>query len=111
FFREQGADKTVAVLRRFRKEAPTAPIFFPNFELFLVSDLLDQGKVPEAGAFRDYYRESGLDCGKFFLEFGKSYQRLGRPERAADFYKRVLLLEPSNGEAADKLKEIGEGKN
>jgi pimeloyl-ACP methyl ester carboxylesterase len=109
FLREQGSNKTIAVLRRFQKEAPTAPIYFPNFELFLVSDLLDQGKAPEAVAFRDYYRDSGLDCGKMLLEIGKSYQRMGRPERAADFYKRVLLLEPSNGEAADKLKELGEG--
>src|SRR5262249_37070667 len=92
FLREQGSNKAIAVLRRFQKEAPTAPVYHPNFELFLVSDLLDRGKTQEAVAFRDYYRESGLDCDKVFMELGKSYQRMGRPERATDFYKRVLLL-------------------
>jgi hypothetical protein len=104
--REHGSARTIAVLRRFRKEAPAAPIFNQNFELFLVSDLLDQGRRHDAVAFYAYFRETGLDCAKIFLEFGKSSQRLGRPQRAADFYKRVLLLEPWHDEAAAKLKEI-----
>jgi dienelactone hydrolase len=110
FLREQGSAKTIAVLRRFRKDAPTAPVYHPNFELFLVSDLLDRGQVQDAVAFRDYYRESGLDCDKVFLELGKLSQGQGRRDRAADFYKRVLLLDPANREAADKLKDVTEGK-
>jgi hypothetical protein len=108
FLREQGSNQTIAVLKRFRKEAPTAPIYYPIFELNLVSDLLDEGRKRDGIAFREYYRESGLDCGKIFLEFGKGFQRAGATKQAACFYKRVLSLEPSNGEAAAKLKELSE---
>ncbi len=109
FLREQGSTRTIAALKRFRKEAPAAPVYNQNFELYLVSDLLDRGQVRDAVAFRDYYRESGLDCGKVLLQLGELYRKAGRADRATDFYKRVLLLEPANSEAAAKLKELGGG--
>jgi pimeloyl-ACP methyl ester carboxylesterase len=110
FLREQGSKKTIAVLRRFRREAPPHPIFAPSFELYLVSDLLDQGKTEDALAFRDYYRESGLDCGKMLFEIGKRFQERSITKVAALHYKRVLLLEPANADAAARLKEVGAGK-
>jgi dienelactone hydrolase len=108
--REQGGARTIALLRRFRKTAPTHPIFSQLFQLHVVSDLLDQGKTKDAIAFRDYYRETGLDCNKILLEIGKGYQRMGMTKWAAIFYKRVLLLDPSNREAAGGFKEVGGGK-
>jgi dienelactone hydrolase len=108
FLREHGSKKTIDVLRRFRKDAATHPIFSRNFELFLVGDLLDQGKLDDAMALRDYYRDSGLDCGPVFLKIGKGYQNLGLGRLAAAYYKRVLLLDPGNREATDKLAELGE---
>src|SRR5262249_11876333 len=48
FLHEQGSGKAIGVLKRFRKEAPTAPIYYPIFELNLVCDLLDEGKVEDA---------------------------------------------------------------
>jgi hypothetical protein len=110
FLRDYGSPKTVALLRRFRKDAATHPIFTENFELFLVTDLLDQGKTEDAIAFSNYFRESGLDCGRILLQIGKSYQDSGQNKWAAGFYKRLLLLEPSNKEAAARFKEVGEGK-
>jgi hypothetical protein len=108
--REHGSDRTIAVLRRFRKEAPGQPIDHPVFGLALVGDLLDQGKTSDAIAFRDYYRESGADCGKMLLDWGKTYLRGGRTGLARGYFKKVLLLDPANGEAADRLKEVGAGK-
>jgi len=93
-----------------REEAPAAPIYFPIFELNLVCDLLDEGKTQDAVAFRDYYRESGLDCTKLILEFAKGFQRQGATKLAVTYYKRLLLLEPTNREAADGLKKLGEEK-
>jgi dienelactone hydrolase len=110
FLREQGVKKAIALFQRFRKEAPTHPIYYPNFELNLVSDLLDQGKTEDAIAFRDYFRESGLDCGKVFLGFGQSYHRMGATKSAARYYQMALVLDPSSREAADKLKEVSEDK-
>lgn len=69
--------------------------------------LLDQGKTQDAIAFRDYYRESGLNCESVFLKVGKYYHGLGITKVARVYYKRVLL-EPGKREAADKLKELGE---
>jgi pimeloyl-ACP methyl ester carboxylesterase len=110
FLGKHGADRTIAVFQRFRQGAPDAPIFHRNFELFLVSDLLDRGKTKEALAFSDYFRKSELDCVKVFLSLGDSFKGMGRPDRAADFYKRVVLLEPFNGAAAAKLKTVQQQK-
>jgi hypothetical protein len=105
--REHGAEKTVAILRRFHNEAPGQPIFHHVFALALVGELLDQGKTADARAFRDFYREFGPDCAKVLLDWGKTYLRLDRKSLAVDHFKKVLLLDPSNREAADKLKELG----
>jgi hypothetical protein len=110
FLREQGSGKTIGVLKRFRKEAPAAPIYYPIAELNLVCDLLDEGKTRDALAFRDYYRGSGLDCTKWLLAFAKGFQGQGSTKLAVTYYRRLLLLEPTNREAADGLKKLGEAK-
>jgi len=56
--------------------------------------------------FRDYYRESGPDFGRMFLEWGQLFLGWGRKELARDFFKKLLLLDPSNREAADGLKKL-----
>jgi pimeloyl-ACP methyl ester carboxylesterase len=110
FLRRHGSEKTIAVYKRFQKDAPPAPIYEHLFELNLVSDLLDEGKTRDSIALREYFRKTGLDCGKTLMAFGKSFQSQGRPELAAQYYKRLLLLEPMNGEAAARLKEVSAGK-
>jgi pimeloyl-ACP methyl ester carboxylesterase len=110
FLREQGSEKTVAVLRRFQRDQPTPPICHPIFGLALIGDLLDEGKTHDAIVFRDYYRETGFDCGRMLLDTGKLYLRLGGKTLAANCFRKVLLLEPSNSEAADKLKKAEETK-
>jgi hypothetical protein len=108
FLNDQGSEKTMGVLRRFRKEALAQPIDHPIFGFALVADLLEQGKSHDAFAFRDYYRESGIDCAKMLSDWGRTYMRLDRKAFAAYCFKKVLLLEPSNAEAADRLKELGD---
>jgi pimeloyl-ACP methyl ester carboxylesterase len=111
FLRKHGSAKTVALFRRFQKETPTQPIYHSIFGWALVSDLLNQGKTQDAIVLRDYYRESGPDFGRMFLEWGQLFQGWGRNESARDFFKKVLLLDPSNREAADRLKKIDDEKN
>jgi pimeloyl-ACP methyl ester carboxylesterase len=111
FLREQGSSKTIDILKRFRKEASDAPIYYKRFELYLVCDLLDEGKTQDAIAFRDYYRESGLDCEKFFLDFARASRRRGATWLATTYYRRLLQLQPTNREAADQLKRLNEEKN
>jgi tetratricopeptide (TPR) repeat protein len=106
FLHKHGVNKAIAVFKRFRKEAPDHPIFYPIFELNLVSDLLDHRKTQDAIALRDYFRGSGLDCVKIFLGLGKSYQSRGATKFAARYYERALALDPSNREAREKLKEL-----
>jgi dienelactone hydrolase len=108
--REKGSDKTVGVLKRFRKQVPTAPIYEQIAELYLVCDLLDERRIPEAAAFRDYYAECGLDCTRLILESARAFQRSGATRLAATYYQRLLLLEPANREAAVKVRELSEEK-
>jgi predicted dienelactone hydrolase len=105
FLRKHGSAKTVALFRQFQKEAPTQPIYHQIFGWALVGDLLDQGKTQDAIAVRDYYHEFGVDFSERFLEWGQIFLRMGRKELATDCFKKVLLLDPSNREAADKMKE------
>jgi hypothetical protein len=104
FLRKHGSAQTIARFRRFQKDSPTPPIYHQIFGWALVSDLLDQGKTQDGIVFRDYYRESGPDFGGMFLEWGQIFLRGGRKELATDFFKKALLLDPSNREAADQLK-------
>jgi len=111
FLRERGCEETIALFRRFRKQEPTQPIYHPVFGLALVTELLEQGKTKDAIAFRDYFREIGTDCGKMLLDWGKAYVGMGLKDRATGYFKKVLLLDPTNGEAARKLKELAEAKD
>jgi predicted dienelactone hydrolase len=106
FLREEGSGKTIAVLKRFRKDVPNAPIYYPTFELYLVCDLLDEGRAQDAISFRDYYHESGPDCGKILLQLARAQST----RSAATNFKRLLLLEPTNRDAAEGLKNLGEQK-
>jgi predicted dienelactone hydrolase len=105
--REHGGEQTIALLRRFRKDASAEPIFHPGFGLALVGELLDRGKTQEAIAFNSFYREFGVDIGKMLLSFGEAFLRQDRRSLARDYFKKVLVLDPSNREAAGKLKELG----
>ena len=96
-------------MNAFRKGAAKAPIYEAIFELNLVSDLLDRNKSEDARALSEYYRECGNDCGKKFMSFGKSFEEIGRADWAIRFYRRAAQLDPTNKEAAAKLKEL-EGK-
>jgi hypothetical protein len=110
FLCKHGSAKTVGLFRRFQQDSHTEPIYHHIFGWALVSDLLDQGKTQDAIVFRDYYRESGPDFSETFLEWGQIYLRSGRKELASYFFKKALLLDPSNREAADKLKELAGSK-
>jgi hypothetical protein len=105
FLRKHGSDKTIALFKRFRGSQPTAPIFSSTFGLALVGDLLNEGRVQDAIAFRDYYKEFGDDCARLLQGWGDVYLRFGRTALAADNFKKVLLLDPTNKEAAEKLKK------
>ncbi|HMP04193.1 MAG TPA: hypothetical protein PKD86_09635 [Gemmatales bacterium] len=106
--REEGSAKAIVLLRRLRTRMAKHPISQKQFQLAVVGDLLDQGSTEHALAFRDYYREFGLDCGTEFLSSGNDFHRMGLSHVAAMLYRRVLLLDPSCREAADKLREINE---
>jgi tetratricopeptide (TPR) repeat protein len=80
----------------------------PVFGLALVGDLLNEGQVRDAILFRDYFRESGVDCGRMFMAWGNVYLRLGRGELAGDYFKKVLLLDPGYKDATEKLKRAKE---
>jgi hypothetical protein len=110
FLRKHGSAKTVALFRRFQKDSPRQPIYHQIFGWALVSDLLDQGKTRDATVFCDYYRESGPDFGGMFLEWGQIFLRWGRKELARDFFKKALLLDPSNRKAADGLRTLNDEK-
>lgn len=109
FLRERGSRAAIAALRRLRGEAAGHPIFVRDFGRALVGDLLDRGQTEDAVAFHKFYLESGLDCAKDMLELAKEFHRLGLIPWAVPLYKKVLALDPANGEAAAKLKEITEG--
>ena len=110
FLRRHGSAETIALFRRFREVAPEQPIYHRIFGWGLVGDLLDRGQTQDAIAFRDFYREANFNYDEMYLEWGQIFLRWERRELATDCFKKALLLDPSNREAADKLKEASGSK-
>lgn len=108
YLREQGSAKAIALLKRWRKEEAAQALTHSNAELYLVNDLLDQGKADDAVAFREYFRESGPehDHGLTLWKIGNGFERIGRTKWAAIYFKRLVALEPNHREAAAKLKKL-----
>lgn len=106
YFREHGAEKTVALLRRFRKETPDEPIFHHVFAFALIGELLDKGQTTAAVAFNDFYRELDADVGKVLTGWAEAYVRLDRKGWARENCRKALLLDPTNAKAAALLKEL-----
>jgi tetratricopeptide (TPR) repeat protein len=98
------------MFRRFREVAPEQPIYHRIFGWGQVGDLLDRGRTQDAIAFRDFYREANFNDDEMYLEWGQTFLRLERRELATDCFKKALLQDPSNREAADKLKEASGSK-
>jgi hypothetical protein len=106
FLREHGVQKTIALLKRVRKEDPGSPLFHPVFAFALVYELLDRGKNRDGIALHGFYREAGHDTVKMFASHGDSYSRRGGRDFAASCFRKVLILDPGNADAAKKLADL-----
>lgn len=108
---DNGIARTLDLLRKFWKQDTTHPIYDVSRFIFpLISELLDKGKTDDALAIYKLYIE--LD-GKFkagiignFMFFGDVFSNRPQKEDAIKWYRKVLILDPGNAEAAEKLKAI-----
>ncbi len=107
---KRGVDSTIAILKSYHEKEPGAPVFQGSFGFALVYELLENGQVQEAVAFHRMYRWFGQDLVKKFISSGDSYLRRGAKTRAQKQFERARLLDPENGEAADRLKKMREAK-
>jgi dienelactone hydrolase len=100
-----GIGRTLDLLKKFWQKDSTHPIYNLDFAFDLVCDLLHKGKTDDAGEIYKLYTE--LD-GKFQVSIIRRLLVYGEyfPNHAIYFFKKVLILEPGNLKAAEKLKEI-----
>jgi hypothetical protein len=106
FLRELGVQKTIALLKRVRKDDPTSPLLHPVFAFALVDELLDRGKNQDGIALCGFYREAGHDVVKMLARHGDLYSRRGARDFAASCFRKVLVLDPGNADAAKKLADL-----
>ncbi len=110
FLAKHGVNSTIATLNAYHEKDPGAPIFQGNFAFALVYELLENHQVQEAVAFQRMYRSFGQDLVKKFISTGDRYLRFGDKIRAQEHFERARMLDPENGEAADRLRKMREAK-
>lgn len=109
FLDEKGLDSTLALLEQFWSEDTTHPIYDKTYGFGWVYELLEKGESRAAQALSTQYHkihEGGLNG--TFLYYGNIGLRLGLKSFARDCFEYLLIIDPDNTEAQEKLKVLGE---
>jgi len=71
-------------------------------------ELMTGNHFPEAIDIFNLNAKSYPDSGNVYNSLGEAYMKSGQKQRAIDNYKKSLEKDPSNDNARQKLKELGE---
>jgi hypothetical protein len=102
----RGIDATLALLKRWREKEPTAFLFHQDCGFALVDESLGYGHIDDAIAITRFYSTHDPKFAGIFLRTADSYRKLGLRSFAADLYRKASLLDPTDAEAASKLKQL-----
>ena len=99
---------TLALLKRWREKEPGAPVLQEDYGFALVDECLGDGRIKEAIAINRFYSSHIARFPTIFRRRGDGCKNAGLRSFAMDYYKKACLLDPSDGEAAARLKELTE---
>jgi dienelactone hydrolase len=106
----EGIQTTLEVLRRVHESAPHHPIFDTQLAYGWTYELAVDGKLEEARALHDFFKEIDPDYSKFWFALCEYDEKFERSFALAS-WKALIALEPENGAAKARLKLLeGLGK-
>lgn len=104
-----GIAQAAAVIRRFSAASKDAPIYRIDFIYILLEELLDE-KKEDGMALYKAYQDSDPSLSRrltnWFIGHGERYFQGGEKDRALNAYRKALLIDPANAEAAAKIKAL-----
>jgi pimeloyl-ACP methyl ester carboxylesterase len=106
----RGIDATVALLKKWHEREPGAPVLQKDLGFAVVDECLGYGQVGEAIAIRRFFSSLDPKFSRIFVKEGDAWRRAGLNAFAVDYYKKACLLDPTDAEAAARLKELSELK-
>jgi dienelactone hydrolase len=103
-----GVEPTLELLNRHHETSPSAPVFDGDFGFAIVDEFLEVGRIRDAIAVKRAYVKFDSKNAFSYFKMGNSFEKYGVKSRAIDCYKKALLLDPANAEAAERLKKLQE---
>jgi dienelactone hydrolase len=103
----QGFNHAEDVYAAMQKESPNFKLDESTVDSWGF-ELLTGNHIPEAVDIFRLNAKNNPDSGGVYDSLGEAYMQAGRQEQAIDSYKKSLEKDPSNDNARQKLKELGE---
>jgi dienelactone hydrolase len=103
-----GVGPALDLLKRHHQKAPGAPVFHESLAYALVDEFLEQGRIPDAIAVHRAYLIFDPGRARTYFRMGLSYEKYGMKDRAIDHFKKAILFDPADHEAAEHLKKLQE---
>jgi pimeloyl-ACP methyl ester carboxylesterase len=103
---ERGVEATLALLKGWREKEPRAHVFLDDCGFALIDESLGNGRIGDARAINRFYCSHDAKFSKVFLRQADGCRRAGLKSFAIDYYKKACLLDPTDTEAAARLKEL-----
>jgi len=103
-----GVEPTLELLKRHHKTSPSAAVFHRRLAMAIVDELLELERVRDAIAVKRVYAELDPETAFSYRKMGLSFEGYGMKEHAMSYFRKALLLDPSDAEAAEHLKKLKE---
>ena len=105
----RGIEASIALLKKWHETEPGTPLLQKDFGFAVVDECLGYGRIGDAIAIKRFYSSLDTTFARIFVKEGDDWRRVGVKVYAMDYYRKACLLDPTDAEAAARLKELSEG--
>ena len=101
-----GVEPALELLMRHHEKSPQAPVLSGDLGFAMVDEFLELGRTRDAIAVNRVYVKLDPENSGSYRKIGLSYEKYGRRSGAIDYFKKALILDPADAEAAEHLKKL-----
>jgi pimeloyl-ACP methyl ester carboxylesterase len=105
-----GVGPTLELLKRYHEKSPSAAVFHGVLGLALIDEFVEQNRIRDAIAVDRCYAKFDPSKARAYFQRAIRCEELGLRFEAIDYFKKALLLDPDDAEAAAHLKNVKESK-